>query len=395
MQLKKKVLIVTAKWPYTTKSTDGGDSTTKEIIRSLKDDYIVDMLCFRNDIDEQIKIDDVQKIYFYYDDFALFKNYQLHNEEKFLVRITQSEIAKKEIKRVYRDYEFIIIQHAMFILDMEDEKELLDKIVLYPMFTGSSYLKSGEMVPSNYLDKEKKVLSLVKLIISPSDVEKKMLIEDYGVDGKRIIVVPRPVDYIFGVRKISDSQKIRLLYIASVRLQKNHLDALRLVKIIKERGIDVELHCIGAIQDDAIFGECMNYLEINRLAEHVIFHGNKSHDQIEKIMGICDFNISVSQWETFGRGVYEGMVFGLPTLITDKLECIIQADNLGVFPCIVSSLEEMADTIIDLFYDEKKYENESIKGKELSSLLSGTNSDNIIRKKYEEVFFGAWDTTKL
>lgn len=394
MQLKKKVLIVTAKWPYTTKSTDGGDSTTKEIIRSLKDDYIVDMLCFRNDIDEQIKIDDVQNIYFYYDDFALFKNYQLHNEEKFLVRITQSEIAKKEIKRVYRDYEFIIVQHAMFILDMEDEKELLDKIVLYPMFTGSSYLKSGEMVPQIYLDKEKKVLSLVKLIISPSGVEKNMLIEDYGVDGNRIIVVPRPVDYTFSVRKISDSQKIRLLYIASVRMQKNHLDALRLVKIIKERGVDVELHCIGAIQDDAIFGDCMNYLEINRLAEHVIFHGNKSHDQIEKIMSICDFNISVSQWETFGRGVYEGMVFGLPTLITEKLECIIQADNIGIFPCIVSSLEEMADTIIDLLYDDKKYENESQKGKKLSSLLSVTNSDSIIRKKYKEVF-GAWDTTKL
>ena len=394
MQLKKKVLMVTAKWPYTTKSTDGGDSTTKEIIRSLKDDYIVDMLCFRNDIDEQIKIDDVQNIYFYYDDFALFKNYQLHNEEKFLVRITQSEIAKKEIKRVYRDYEFIIVQHAMFILDMEDEKELLDKIVLYPMFTGSSYLKSGEMVPQIYLDKEKKVLSLVKLIISPSGVEKNMLIEDYGVDGNRIIVVPRPVDYTFSVRKISDSQKIRLLYIASVRMQKNHLDALRLVKIIKERGVDVELHCIGAIQDDAIFGDCMNYLEINRLAEHVIFHGNKSHDQREKIMSICDFNISVSQWETFGRGVYEGMVFGLPTLITEKLECIIQADNIGIFPCIVSSLEEMADTIIDLLYDDKKYENESQKGKKLSSLLSVTNSDSIIRKKYKEVF-GAWDTTKL
>lgn len=394
MQLKKKVLIVTAKWPYTTKSTDGGDSTTKEIIRSLKDDYIVDMLCFRNDIDEQIKIDDVQNIYFYYDDFALFKNYQSHNEEKFLVRITQSEIAKKEIKRVYQDYEFIIVQHAMFILDMEDEKELLDKIVLYPMFTGSSYLKSGETVPQIYLDKEKQVLSLVKLIISPSDVEKNMLIEDYGVDENRIIVVPRSVDYTFSVRKISDNKKIRLLYIASVRMQKNHLDALRLVKIIKERGVNVELHCIGAIQDDAIFGDCVNYLEINRLAEHVIFHGNKSHDQIEKIMSICDFNISVSQWETFGRGVYEGMVFGLPTLITDKLECVIQADNLGVFPCIVNSLEEMANTIIDLLYDEKKYENESKKGKELSSLLSVTNSDSIIRKKYKEVF-DAWDTTKL
>lgn len=394
MKLKKKVLIVTAKWPYTTKSTDGGDSTTKEIIRSLKDDYIVDMLCFRNDIDEQIKIDDVQNIFFYHDDFALFKNYQLHNEEKFLVRITQSEIAKKEIKRVYRNYNIIIVQHAMFLLDMEDEKELLDKIVLYPMFTGSSYIKSGEMVPKIYLDKEKKVLSLVKLIISPSDVEKNILIEDYGVDGNRIIVVPRPVDYSFSVRKISDSSKIRLLYIASVRTQKNHLDAMRLVKIIKERGVDVELHCIGAIQDDAIFGDCVNYLEINRLAEYVIFHGNKSHIQIEKIMSICDFNISVSQWETFGRGVYEGMVFGLPTLITDKLECIIQASNIGIFPCVVSSLEEMANTIIDLIYDDKKYEKESKKGKKLSSLLSVTNSDSIIRKKYKEVF-GAWDTIKL
>lgn len=394
MQLKKKVLIVTAKWPYTTKSTDGGDSTTKEIIRSLKDDYSVDMLCFRNDIDEQIKIDDVQNIYFYNDDFALFKNYQLHNEEKFLVRIKQSQIAKKEIKRIYQDYKFIIVQHVMFVLDMEDEKELLDKIVLYPMFTGTSYLKSGERIPEIYLVKEKKVLNLVKLIISPSDIEKKMLIEDYRVDKDRIIVVPRSVDYIYSIRKISDKRKIRLVYIASVRIQKNHLDALRLVKIIKDRGVDVELHCIGAIQDDTIFNDCMNYLKINRLTDYVIFHGNKSHNQIEKIMSICDFNISVSQWETFGRGIYEGMVFGLPTLITDKLKCVIQANNLGIFPCIVNSLEEMANTIIELIYDDRKYENESRKGKKLSLLLSETNSDNIIRQKYKEVF-DAWDTTKL
>lgn len=394
MQLKKKVLIVTAKWPYTTKSTDGGDSTTKEIIRSLKDDYSVDMLCFRNDIDEQIKIDDVQNIYFYNDDFALFKNYQLHNEEKFLVRIKQSQIAKKEIKRIYQDYKFIIVQHVMFVLDMEDEKELLDKIVLYPMFTGTSYLKSGERIPEIYLVKEKKVLNLVKLIISPSDIEKKMLIEDYRVDEDRIIVVPRSVDYIYSIRKISDKRKIRLVYIASVRIQKNHLDALRLVKIIKDRGVDVELHCIGAIQDDTIFNDCMNYLKINRLTDYVIFHGNKSHNQIEKIMSICDFNISVSQWETFGRGIYEGMVFGLPTLITDKLKCVIQANNLGIFPCIVNSLEEMANTIIELIYDDRKYENESRKGKKLSLLLSETNSDNIIRQKYKEVF-DAWDTTKL
>lgn len=394
MQLKKKVLIVTAKWPYTTKSTDGGDSTTKEIIHSLEKDYNVDMLCFRNDIDEQTTIDGVQDIHLYYDDFALFKNYQLHNEEKFLVRISQAEIAKREIKRVYRDYEFIIVQHVMFILGMEEEKELLNRIVLYPMFTGSSYLKSGEVVPSIYLYREKKVLKLVKLIVSPSNVEKEMLISDYGVDGNKIIVVPRPVDYTYHVRSITDVKRIRLLYIASVRTQKNHLDSLRLVKLIKGREVNVELHCVGAIQDDAIFSDCMNYLAKNKLTDYVVFHGNKSHNQIKKIMSNCNFNISVSQWETFGRGIYEGMVFGLPTVITNKIECVIQADNLGIFPCVVGSLEEMANTIIDMFYDNKKYEEESRKGKELSSLLSVTNSDKIIREKYKEVF-GTWGTTEL
>ncbi len=386
MKLKKKVLIVTAKWPYTTNSTDGGDSTIKEIIHSLKDDYFVELLCFRNDIDERTTIDGVQIIHFYNEDFALFKNYKLHNEEKFLVRLSQAEIAKKEIERLYQDYEFIIVQHDMFILGMEKEKELLDKIVLYPMFTGSSYLKSGEEVPPIYIQREKNVLKLVKLIISPSNVEKKMLISEYGVDSDKILVVPRTVDYPYHVRYVSDPKIVKLLYIASIRTQKKHMDALQLVNILTKKDVNVELHCVGAIQDNAIFSDCMKYLVDNNLTNNVVFHGNKSHDQLEVIMNNCNFNISVSQWETFGRGIYEGMVFGLPTLILEKLECVMQADNLGIFPYAVSSLEEMANAIIDLFGNKKKYEDESKKGRDLSLLLSVTNSEKVIRKKYKEVF---------
>ena len=384
--LKRKVLIITAKWPHTTNSTDGGDSTIKEIIHSLKDDYFVELFCFRNDIDEEVTIDGVQKIYFYKEDFALFKNYQLHNEEKFLVRLSQAEIAKKEIERIYQGYEFIIVQHDMFILAMEDEKQLLNKIVLYPMFTGSSYLKSGEVVPSAYIQKEKKVLKLVKLIISPSNVEKEMLISEYGVDSNKILVVPRPVDYAYQVRSISETKKIKLLYIASIRTQKNHMDALQLVNIITRKGKNVELHCVGAVQDEAIFRDCMSYLLKNKLTDNVLFHGNMSHEQLEIIMKNCNFNISVSKWETFGRGIYEGMTFGLPTIILNKIKCVIQADNLGIFPYVANSLEEMANTIMDLFSDEQKYERASKKGKDLSSLLSLANTEMIIRKKYKEVF---------
>ena len=67
----------------------------------------------------------------------------------------------------------------MFILDMAEDKELLNKVVLYPMFTGISYLKSGDKVPEIYINCEKRVLPLAKMIISPSKVEKHMLVEDY------------------------------------------------------------------------------------------------------------------------------------------------------------------------------------------------------------------------
>lgn len=393
MKLKKRVLIVTAKWPYATSSTDGGDSTTKEIIHSLKDEYHLDMLCFRNDIDEKTEIEGIKHLYFYRDDFAQFQKYQLHSEEKFLIRIEQAQITRREIGKFYRDYDFIVVQHVMFILDMAEEKELLNKVVLYPMFTGSSYLKSGDKVPEIYIDCEKRVLPLVKLIVSPSNVEKNMLVKAYGVDEKNIIVVPRPVDYAFHLRKITQKKRIKLSYIASIRTQKSHMDAMKLIKTIIDKGVDAELHCVGAIQDNLIFFECMDYLRKNALTDHVVFHGNKSHGQVEAIMQNCDINISVSRWETFGRGVYEGIVSGLPTVVTGKLECVTDADNIGIYPCVVNSLDEMADTIIDLFFDEAKYEEESKKGKRLSTILNVTKANALIREKYKEVF-GTWDTTK-
>ena len=386
MKLQKKVLIVSAKWPYVTQSTDGGDSTTKEIISSLSNKFIVDMLCFRDDIEMGSTIYNIHNIFFYHDDFALFKNYALHNEEKFLVRLKQSQIARKEIRKISDDYDFIIVQHVMFLLNMDDDKELLNKIVLYPMFTGSSYLRSGENVPDSYIKKEKRVISQVKLIVTPSNVERNMLVDIYGVESTSIIVVPRPVEYKHSTRKISDGGKIRLIYIASIRTQKNHLAAMKLVKRIHDEGMNVELHCVGAIQDEVIYSECKCYLRTNNLTEYVIFHGNKSHEQVEDIMSKCDFNISVSKWETFGRGIYEGMIFGLPTIILDKLECVTKADNIGIYPCITSSVEEMAIQIIDLFNNSELYALESKKGAELSELLNSKNIYRIIRKKYNEVF---------
>ncbi len=386
MTSDKKVLFVTAKWPELTSSTDGGDSTTNEIIMSLRDNYNLDMLCFRNDIADGNSINGVRNIFFYQDDFALFGNYSLHNEEKFRVRIKQSRIARDEIRKRCNEYDFIVVQHDMFILCMHDDEDILEKTVLFPMFTGGSYLKCGEDVPEKYLDLEKAVLKKVRLIVTPSIVEKTMLVKEYGVPVDHIVIIPRPVQYKPSFMQMTSKDKVGLVYVASVRLQKNHLLAMKLVKRLVDEGIDAELQCVGAIQDEAIYSECLDYLKSHDLMSRVVFWGSQSHDKLLEIMKKNDINISVSKWETFGRGIYEGMAYGLPTIVLDSLECVSGATNIGVYPIITDGIDHMAEEIIDLCNDENRYLHESLKGKQIGNLLNRAVILDEMRKKYNEVF---------
>lgn len=386
MTSNKKVLFVTAKWPELTSSTDGGDSTTNEIIMSLRDNYNLDMLCFRNDIADGNSINGVRNIFFYQDDFALFGNYSLHNEEKFRVRIKQSRIARDEIRKRCNEYDFIVVQHDMFILSMHDDEDILEKTVLFPMFTGGSYLKCGEDVPEKYLDLEKAVLKKVRLIVTPSIVEKTMLVKEYGVPVDHIVIIPRPVQYKPSFMQMTSKDKVGLVYVASVRLQKNHLLAMKLVKRLVDEGIDAELQCVGAIQDEAIYSECLDYLKSHDLMSRVVFWGSQSREKLLEIMKKNDINISVSKWETFGRGIYEGMAYGLPTIVLDSLECVSGATNIGVYPIITDGIDHMAEEIIDLCNDENRYLHESLKGKQIGNLLNRAVVLDEIRKKYNEVF---------
>ena len=386
MTSDKKVLFVTAKWPELTSSTDGGDSTTNEIIMSLRDNFNFDMLCFRNDIADGNSINGVRNIFFYQDDFALFGNYSLHNEEKFRARIKQSRIARDEIRKRCNEYDFIVVQHDMFILSMHDDEDILEKTVLFPMFTGGSYLKCGEDVPEKYLDLEKAVLKKVRLIVTPSIVEKTMLVKEYGVPVDHIVIIPRPVQYKPSFMQMTSKDKVGLVYVASVRLQKNHLLAMKLVKRLVDEGIDAELQCVGAIQDEAIYSECLDYLKSHDLMSRVVFWGSQSHEKLLEIMKKNDINISVSKWETFGRGIYEGMAYGLPTIVLDSLECVSGATNIGVYPIITDGIDHMAEEIIDLCNDENRYLHESLKGKQIGNLLNRADILDEIRKKYNEVF---------
>ena len=367
----KNVLYVTSKWINPLDSNDGGDTTFLEIVNAIGINCQLDILCFRKKEKNIINYKNIiHEIYFYNQDFSNYDFYKNLNGEKFKVRLIQSQIVAKEIKKIEYKYDIIIIQHCQFILGMlKFPENILKKIILLPMFTGTAYKKSREFVPQEYITAEKNMLSKIKKIISPSTVEKETLVKDYNVDASRIIVIPRSISNITFSRIKKQHKLLRIIYVASIRKQKAHFDAIKLIYTLIKKGIKSELHCVGAIQDEIIYKSCMEMCNKYNIKDKVIFHGVEKHDKVLNLLKNSDINISVSYWETFGRGIFEGMAIGTPTIVLNRLSCI-RDFPLYMRPIIAYNIEDMAKKIIDLYSNDISYQNEQKKGKYIQKFLS-------------------------
>ena len=370
MKLSDKILIVSAKWPGDSACIDGGDVTLRELITSLQQQYCLDLICFRNDKTSDEEIFGIRKLIIHHDDFAQYQNYSLHNSEKFLCRIRQSEIAVKKIEAIAEEYDYIIVQHVMFLLKLPLQSPIWEKCILLPMFTGVSYAATGEQVPEEYTSLEKICLNQVRKIVTPSYAEFEILVNTYNVLPNKISVIPRPVRFVPTPHEINPSAEVvNLIYIAAVRTQKNHIAAMKVVKYLLTSGRKVVLYCVGNIQDKKLHQECLDFLIQHKLTRNVVFTGNLTGAELQQLMQKCDINISVSRSETFGRGIYEGMAAGVPTIILKDLESLIRKNKFPVAPIIAKSLEHMSQTIDNLLSDANFYKQISTEGLALNNFL--------------------------
>lgn len=364
-----KILFVTSKHPFPSDSRDGGDSTVSEMIQALGNHCQMDILCFR-EFDGCSEIPSVHEIFFQNIDFANYKLYSGKKGEKFLIRLQQAEISAKKIANLAPNYDVIIVQHCMFLLKLlEIAANVFEKIILFPMFTAMEYMMTKDFVPSEYVVAEKEALLHVPKFITPSNAERDVLINGYNVPSEKIFVIPRSVNEIKFTNHESCRENLQLIYIASIRRQKAHKDALELFRRVKKSVPLAQMHCVGTIQDEDLFRGCMDFLSKYALKRDVIFHGTLNHMDMNRLLSSCDINISVSLWETFGRGIFEGMAAGLPTVVLQRIRSISDFPE-DVHPIIVSCLEEMKDKILMLYKDAEFFNAESSKGKLVGEYLS-------------------------
>ena len=130
----RRLLIITSKWPGKTDSSDGGNSTVRELIDILNGQYSIDILYFGKHAESELR-EGVHEVFCCEVDFDHYETYPAADYSKFIIRIKQSNISAAIIRNYAESYERIIVIHNMFLLGIDPSNEkLLKKIILGKMF---------------------------------------------------------------------------------------------------------------------------------------------------------------------------------------------------------------------------------------------------------------------
>lgn len=370
---KKRVLLVTSKYPYSKKEADGGMTTAASVIESLKIDYNLDILFVRRFSKDESNIDGVRAIY-----FEEIKN---KSQNKYERRIFNYKQVSQKILELEKDYDFIVIIHASKAFGLECAPDrVLNKIILYPMFMSFAYRESGEIVPIIYDELEESTMRAIKWFVCPSKFDKDKIIEHYDLKNGSFYVIPRSVTKYIDHSPRNKRKGFTILSIGNIKERKQPLVLLNIFKKIKEQFHSSKLLFAGEIQDIDLYNQCLNFIQDNNMKECVSFLGTVSQKQIGKLIKISDINVCTSNFETFGRCVFEGMYGGLPTVVFDKLTCVKEFVKQGEGIVFATDENDFYQAMISLLTDENKYVRFSNEAIEATKFISfETEKETLLR----------------
>lgn len=351
-----RILLITSKWPTTTQEIDGGCMTALNVLDAIVEDSCVDLLLPEGYKD--VEISGINRTFFYPVNEDIIKNY--NGKNKFLCRIKISEIVASIVMGIYFDYDKIIILHVFhsFAICNGNCVSLQDKVILFPMLLTPSYIDSGEDVPAIYTKYEREALQNVRTIITPSIYEAEQIKNFFNVTSDKIAIIPRFVgsELQYEEQKSLSSSKLNICYIASIKKQKQNLEAVKLLNELSKKLPNCFLYIVGPIHDDYEFNNLVKYIEDNGMSDKVSIIQQMSQSEVNKLFSICFANISVARCETFGRSIIEGLYCGLPAFVLNETECFktLIGNNHGVL--YSNSYAEMSNQIIEVYKSPQKYQ---------------------------------------
>jgi glycosyltransferase involved in cell wall biosynthesis len=106
----------------------------------------------------------------------------------------------------------------------------------------------------------------------------------------------------------------RLLHVGSLNRVKDHATLLRVLRLLLDRGILVELDCVG---EDTLEGSVPRLASELGLLPCIRFHGFRPHSELAPLYRHAHLFIQSSLYESMGAAVLEAAAAGVPTVGTN------------------------------------------------------------------------------
>lgn len=117
---------------------------------------------------------------------------------------------------------------------------------------------------------------------------------------------------IYSTFKTPSNDTLNLCCIGVICEQKNQLEILEAINILKKEGItNVRLHLIGSSKKEYL-RQIIEYIKHNKLDEMVCIHGHQSN--VNKFLNTMDVGIVSARDEAFGRVSIEYMLHKMPVI---------------------------------------------------------------------------------
>lgn len=279
--------------------------------------------------------------------------YPIGHPDRFQRRLLNADWVAKHVALAAKDFTDIIFVHVSMLFGTKDGMLVGKRIWLLPMFLGVSYRLAGEAPTEEYLESERRCLRLAHGIITPSHLEKKQLVNYYGVPEQNIKVIPRGVPQSM-VTPMPRTRvgKLKFCSIGSIKRQKNVVGVIRRFHAITKHHPEASLRLIGPIQDAAYFREVQTVVAKLRLEGKVTFDGFVRRELIADTICDCHIHLTDSSCETFGRTIFETLALGIPNLLPGHEGCAA-VEHLQDTPYtrFFSTDEELLQGLAELLVD--------------------------------------------
>ena len=159
--------------------------------------------------------------------------------------------------------------------------------------------------------------------ITPVSFHLQQAMQAHGLQSNNYQVVPNVVDTVLFQPSFVEKKKKSILHVSSLNYkQKNFAGILRVINKLAQKRTDFVLDVVHDC-DNSVY---LPFIEENNLHSFVVFHGQKTGEELVKHFNEADFFVLFSNYENLPCVLIESFACGKPVVST----------NVGGIPSIVN-----------------------------------------------------------